>query len=226
MSFPNVSHTRLPTLKRNIVMLKIWGRQNSSNVRKALWMAEELGLPYESINAGGAFGVVDEPEYRAKNPNGRVPMIEDDDFVLWESNAIVRYLAARHAPGTDLYPDEARIRAQADKWMDWTTSTLAVPFREVFWGVLRTAPEKQDWVRIHAAIEEVGDLLAVPEQALAGQLYLSGQAFGMGDIPLGSFIYAWFEMPIERPSLPNLEAWYERLKERPAYRKAVMTALT
>ncbi len=206
-------------------MLKIWGRINSSNVRKVLWAAEELGLAYESINAGGAFGLVDGPEYRGKNPNGRVPMIEDGDFVLWESNAIVRYLMARYGTA-DLHPADPALRADADKWMDWTTSTFAGPFRDVFWGVLRTAPEQQDWPAIRTGIHDIDALLRIPEQALATQPYLSGQSFGMGDIPLGSFIYAWFGMPIERAPTPHLLAWYERLKARPAYRKAVMTALT
>ncbi|WP_434701710.1 glutathione S-transferase family protein [Pseudomonas sp. D1-36] len=207
-------------------MLKIWGRKNSSNVRKALWCAEELGLAYEAIDAGGAFGVVDTPQYRAKNPNGRVPMLEDEGFVLWESNTIVRYLAARHASGSAWYPDEVQARAKAEKWMDWTTSSFAAPFRTVFWGVLRTPPEQQDWVAIKAAIKECDDLLAMVDQALAEQPYLGGDEIGMGDIPLGSFIYAWFEMPIERAALPNLQAWYARLRQRPAYQKAVMTALT
>ncbi|MDQ0980051.1 glutathione S-transferase [Pseudomonas synxantha] len=117
------------------VMLKIWGRKNSSNVRKALWCAEELGLDYEAIDAGGAFGVVDTPQYRALNPNGRVPMIEDGDFVLWESNTIVRYLCAKQA--STWYPSDLKARANAEKWMDWTTSTFAEPFKTVFWGVLR-----------------------------------------------------------------------------------------
>lgn len=207
-------------------MLKIWGRKNSSNVRKALWIAEELHLPYETVDAGGAFGLVDGPEYRAKNPNGRIPMIEDDGFVLWESNAIVRYLAGRYAPGSALHPADPQQRAVADKWMDWTTSSFAEPFRHVFWGVLRTPAEQQDWVQINGAIKTVQSLLVIVDEALVEQPYLSGADFGMGDIPLGSFIYAWFEMPIERPSMPHLESWYERLKARPAYQAAVMTALT
>jgi glutathione S-transferase len=207
-------------------MLKIWGRKNSSNVRKPLWAAEELGLAYEAIDAGGAFGLVDTPEYRAMNPNGRVPVIEDDGFVLWESNAIVRYLLAKHAPDSAWYPADAQARATADKWMDWTTSSFAGPFRTVFWGVLRTPSEKQDWKAINAAIKECDELLNMADHALISQPYLSGNDIGMGDIPLGSFIYAWFEMPIERASQPHLQAWYERLKQRVAYQKAVMTALT
>jgi len=206
-------------------MLKIWGRKNSNNVRKVLWCAEELGLPYERIDAGGAFGVVNDEEYRTKNPNRLVPLIEDDDFVLWESNAIVRYLCAKHADG-GLQPAELRARASADRWMDWLTSSLAAPYRTVFWGMLRTAEADRDVAAIEAARSLCANLLAVPEQTLARQPWLSGDAFGMGDIPLGSFIYAWFEMPIERPSLPHLEAWYARLRERPAFQRAVMTALT
>ena len=207
-------------------MLKVWGRKNSSNVRKVLWCAEELALPYEREEAGGAFGVVDSPQYRALNPNGRVPMIEDDGFVLWESNAIVRYLAARYGSDTSWYQRDVCVRAQADKWMDWTTSTFAGPFRDLFWGMLRTPAEQQDWVLINGASKTCAELLSIVDQALSEKPYLSGDEIGMGDIPLGSFIYAWFEMPLERPSMPNLEAWYERLKLRPCYRGAVMTALT
>ena len=207
-------------------MLKIWGRKNSSNVRKVLWCAQELGLDYQSIDAGGEFGLVDEPQYRALNPNGRVPMIEDGELVLWESNSIVRYLGARYAPDTPWYPADPVARAKADKWMDWTTSSLAVPFRPLFWGVLRTPAEQQDWVQINAAHKQCAELLSIADQALATQPYLSGEEAGMGDIPLGCFVYAWFEMPIERPEMRHLRAWYERLQQRPAYQAAVMTALT
>ena len=160
------------------------------------------------------------------NPNGRVPVIQDDGFVLWESNAIVRYLMARHATDTHWYRADTQARAAADKWMDWTTSSFAGPFRTVFWGVLRTPADQQDWSAINAAIKECNGLLAMADAALATQPYLSGNEIGMGDIPLGSFIYAWFEMPIERAPQPHLQAWYARLKQRPAYQKAVMTALT
>ncbi|MFP3514664.1 glutathione S-transferase [Pseudomonas sp. SIMBA_077] len=207
-------------------MLKVWGRKNSSNVRKVLWCIEELALPYEREEAGGAFGVVDSPQYRALNPNGRVPMLEDDGFVLWESNAIVRYIAAQHGSDTSWYQNDHRVRAQADKWMDWTSTSFAVVFRDVFWGILRTPAAEQDWEKINTSISACAALLRIVNQALSEKPYLSGDEIGMGDIPLGSFIYAWFEMPIERPSMPHLQAWYERLKLRPAYRNAVMTALT
>ncbi len=207
-------------------MLKIWGRKNSSNVRKVLWCAQELGLQYEAVDAGGAFGVVNEPHYRALNPNGVVPTIEDDGLVLWESNTIVRYLGARYAPGTSWYPEDPVVRAKAEKWMDWTTSSLATPFRPLFWGILRTPPDQQDWVAINAAQKACAQLLSIADEALSSQPFLSGQEAGMGDIPLGCFVYAWFEMPIERPQMRHLRAWYDRLRERPAYQAAVMTALT
>ncbi|AQS78872.1 glutathione S-transferase [Xanthomonas perforans] len=202
----------------------MWGRRNSSNVRKVLWCAEEAGVAYASIEVGGAFGGNTTPEYRALNPNGLVPTLQDGALVLWESNAIVRYLAAQYAPA--LYPHAPAERALGDRWMDWTTSTFAGVFRDLFWGVLRTPEAERDHARIAAALTHSGELLARADAALAQQPYLSGEQFAMGDIPLGSFIYAWFEMPIERPELPHLQAWYARLRARPAYRRAVMTALT
>ena len=206
-------------------MLKIWGRRNSSNVRKVLWCAEEIGLPYESIEVGGAFGGTQSAEYRALNPNGLVPVIEDHGLPLWESNAIVRYLSARYALGT-LYPVDVAERALSEQWMDWTSERFAVAFRDLFWGVVRTAPADRDETRIAAALVRCGDLLTVADAALAQQPWLSGERFAMGDIPLGAFAYAWFEMPIQRPELPHLTDWYARLQQRPAYRKGVMTPLT
>ncbi|WP_372177369.1 glutathione S-transferase family protein [Xanthomonas axonopodis pv. phyllanthi] len=204
--------------------ITLWGRRNSSNVRKVLWCAEEAGVAYASIEVGGAFGGNTTPEYRALNPNGLVPTLQDGALVLWESNAIVRYLAAQYAPA--LHPHAPAERALGDRWMDWTTSTFAGVFRDLFWGVLRTPEAERDHARIAAALTHSGELLARADAALAQQPYLSGEQFAMGDIPLGSFIYAWFEMPIERPELPHLQAWYARLRARPAYRRAVMTALT
>lgn len=212
-------------IEGNKPMLTIWGRKNSGNVRKALWAAEEVAVPYERRDAGGAFGVVNEPHYRAMNPNGLVPVIEDEGLVLWESNAIVRYLAAKYGDGV-LYANDPAQRAIGDKWMDWSTSVFAPAFRDLFWGTVRIPPEQRDAALIAAALKRCGELLQMPEQALANHPYLSGEHFGMGDIPLGAAIYAWFEMPIERPDQPNLRAWYERLKQRPAYQAAVMTALT
>ncbi|WP_394562175.1 glutathione S-transferase [Aquipseudomonas alcaligenes] len=206
-------------------MLTIWGRRNSTNVRKVLWCAEEAGIAYQALDAGGAFGLVDEPAYRLKNPNGLVPMIEDGDLILWESNAIVRYLSAAYAEES-LWLTDPRQRSAGDKWMDWTTSTFAPVFRDLFWGLVRTPLEQRDTAVIERARTRCAELLAIADAELAKRPWLSGERFAMGDIPLGSFAYAWFEMPIERPPLPYLEQWYAQLCERPAFRTAVMTPLT
>ncbi len=204
--------------------MKIWGRENSTNVRKVLWCAEELGLTYEHINAGGAFGRVNEPAYLAMNPNGLVPCLEDDGFILWESNVIVRYLAAQY--GQDHWPQDARSRAAADKWMDWTSLSLAKPFRDVFWNLVRTPQDQRNMAEVDSGVAQCARLLALADAALKDTPFLSGAQFGMGDIPLGCIAYAWYGMPITRPNLPHLDAWYEGLTQRPAYRKAVMTPLT
>ncbi|MBE0148890.1 glutathione S-transferase family protein [Serratia sp. PL7] len=206
-------------------MLTIWGRENSNNVKKVRWCAAELGLNYTHINAGGAFGKVNEEPYRSLNPNGLVPLLQDGDFVLWESNTIVRYLAAKFGQ-TPFYPQDLQARAAAEKWMDWNTSTIAVPFRTVFWGMVRTPPEKRDMALIQAAIAELEQHFTIIERTLAEQPYLSGQEFGIGDIPLGSFVYAWFSIPIERQPSPHMERWYQRLCARPAYQHSVMIPLT
>ena len=206
-------------------MLRIWGRVNSVNVKKALWAAEELGLQYERIDAGLHFGVTKTPEYRRMNPNSLVPTIEDDGLVLWESHSIVRYLAAKHAAGT-LWPTDLRVRADAERWMDWAF-TLLNTMRDVFWGIIGTPPEKRDMKAIEAGPKRSADLLeAVLETALAGKDYLTGKNFTMGDIPLGCEVQRWMRVPLERPRLPNVEAWFERLRARPAFLRIVDVPLT
>lgn len=205
--------------------MKIWGRGNSTNVRKVLWCAEELNIAYEHINAGGAFGVVSDPHYLAMNPNGLVPCVEDDGLVLWESNAIVRYLAAQY--GREPFASaDAKTRASADKWMDWASLSFAAPFRDLFWNLVRCTPEQRNEAEMVRGGEQCVRLMRIADDALKNAPFLSGQQLGIGDIPLGCIAYAWFSLPIERPALPNLSAWYERLTERPAYQKAVMTPLT
>ncbi|BBE74240.1 glutathione S-transferase family protein [Oharaeibacter diazotrophicus] len=206
-------------------MPTLWGRANSTNVKKVLWCLAEIGLPFEHVEAGGAHGVVDTPAFRAMNPNGLVPVLRDGDLVLWESNAIVRYLAAVHSSGR-LYPTDPATRARGDRWMDWCSTTLAPVFRTVFWGLVRTPPEKRDGAAIAATTAEVSRLLAMVDAELAGSRHLGGDDFSMGDIPLGAYAYAWFEMPVERPPMPGLERWYAALRDRPAYRAAIVTPLT
>jgi glutathione S-transferase len=205
-------------------MLRIWGRTNSVNVKKVLWAAEELGLEYERVDAGMQFGVVHTPQYRKLNPNGLVPTIEDDGFVLWESHTIVRYLAAKHAAGR-LWPTDLRERADAERWMDWAF-TFQAAFRAVFWGLVRTPPEKRDAAAIEEGRKKSAELLGHLEGALAGRDYVAGRNFTIGDIPIGCHVQLWMRLPIERPKHPALEAWFARLVERPAYRSVVDIALT
>jgi glutathione S-transferase len=206
-------------------MRKIWGRANSINVQKVLWCADELGLSYERIDVGGAFGGNHEDRYLAMNPNGLVPTLEEDRFVLWESNAIVRYLAGVHGTGS-LCPSDARSRADVDRWMDWQLTTVHHGMTTIFWGLIRTEPEKRDRAAIEAARASLCDLWARLDQHLADRDFVGGADFTMGDIPAGCLVYRWLNLPIERNDLPHLRAWYERLAMRPAYRKNVMIPMT
>lgn len=206
-------------------MLRIWGRGNSSNVKKVLWCAEEIGLAYEQIPAGGAFGIVNTPEYRALNPNGLVPTLEDEGLVLWESHAIVRYLAARYSPGI-LYEEDPARRALSDRWMDWTSTALWPALRDTFAHLVRKTEAERDMALVEAGRKRSAELLAIPEAALTTHPFLSGERLGIGDIPLGVIIHIWFALPIERPDFPALAAWYERLLARPAYRKAAAIPLS
>ena len=201
-------------------MLKIWGRTNSVNVKKVLWVAEELVLPYQRIDAGLHFGVNDTPDYRRMNPTGLVPTIDDDGFVLWESHAIVRYLAAKHGLGA-LCPSDLRKRADAERWMDWTHTFSREFQRPLFWPLVRTPPEKRDLQAIDEARRKCATLLAIPDSVLAERRYLAGDDFTMGDIPLGCHVQLWMRLPIERPEHRFLKAWFDRLCERPAFRKIV-----
>ena len=200
-------------------MLKIWGRTNSVNVKKVLWAADELGLKYERVDAGLHFGIVDTPEYKKLNPNSLVPTIDDDGLVLWESHSIVRYLAAKYGEGK-LWPANPRARADVDRWMDWTF-TLQTGLGPVFRGLVRTPPEKRDPKAIEEGRKKAAELLSIPNAMLAGRQYLGGSELSMGDIPLGCHVQLWMRLPIERPTYPNLDAWFERLCARPAYKKNV-----
>jgi glutathione S-transferase len=206
-------------------MLVIWGRNNSVNVQKVLWCCEEMALAYERIDAGGAFGVVDTPAYRSLNPNGLVPTIVDDGFVLWESSAIVRYLAAKHAAGS-LWPGDLKTRAEADRWMDWKTTTFWPAMRGLFLGLVRTAPDKRDARAIEESRLKTAEVLGLLDAHLKTYPFVAGNAFTMGDIPLGCGIWRWMALPIERPALPNVQRWFDALARRPAYKKTVMLPLS
>lgn len=201
--------------------VKIWGRASAFNVQKALWALGEVGVTFERIDIGGPFGGLDEPAFAALNPNKRIPVLEDDGTIVWESNAIIRYLAANYAEGTLWHPDPG-LRSEADRWMAWMQTTLYRDFIDLFWGVVRSPPEKQDPDRLAALARRLARHYRILDQHLSAQPYVAGESFTMGDIPAGTTLYRYFEMDIERPALPHLEAWYARLCERPAYAAHIM----
>ena len=205
-------------------MLKLWGRVNSINVQKVLWALEELKLPYERIDAGMAFGVVNEPFYKKMNPNSRVPTIDDDGFILWESNAIVRYLAAKY-DSDGLVPVDPAGRADAERWMDWQINAMAPWMPTIFLGLVRTPAEKRDHHAIDAARAEVAKVLAILEAHLAKRDYVNGPRLTVGDIPVGISVWRFFQLPVERPAFPNIDAWQHRLEARAPFRAHVMGPL-
>lgn len=204
-------------------MLTIWGRLNSHNVKKVAWFAQEIGLPHVRHDVGGPFGM--DAAYLARNPNALIPTIEDDGLVLWESNAILRYLAARHAPDTSFWPDDPTVRAMGDKWMDWQFSYADLQ-RDAFLQLVRRKPKDSDAAIIAASAQRCGEAMMIVDAALAQTSWLSGEHFGLGDIPMGVYAHTFFTLAIERPTLPHLRGWYDRLRERPAYVETVMIPLT
>ena len=204
-------------------MLKIWGRVNSVNVKKVLWCIDELGLPYERTDAGMQYGIVNTPEYRKLNPNGLVPTMDENGFILWESHAIVRYLSAKFGKGV-LWPMDEHTRGVADQWMDWALSFQG-SVRDSFWHLIRTPPEKRDAQAIENSRVKSGEMARILDAALADRMYVAG-AFSMGDVPLGCEVQRWMRLPMERPKLPHLEAWFERLCVRQAFKKHVDILLT
>ena len=206
-------------------MLKILGRCNSQNVQKVLWLVGELDLDYELDPHGLEHGKNDQPEYLALNPMGRVPTIFDSDFVLWESNAILRYLARKHSYG-DLYPTEEQTMARGNRWMDWGLAHFNQAMRPVFWALTRPGLVDIDQERVKANRDEAERMLAMVDRYLGETNYLAGDAFSIYDIPLGVQAYRWFNLDIERAKLDNLDAWYGRLKARPAFQDHIAIGLS
>ena len=200
--------------------MKIYGRVTSSNVMKVLWAADELGLDYDRIDAGMNFGIVDSEEYRSMNPNGRVPTLVDGDLVLWESNVIVRYLAAKHGKGT-LWPEELSARADLERWMDWQQTVQNITFTPVFWGLVRTPPSDRDQSAIDAAVIQSIAAMQILEAHLQSRNWIGGDKLTMADFPVGPNIHRFFNLPFDRPDLPNLKKLYDRMCERPAYSKNI-----
>jgi glutathione S-transferase len=196
--------------------MRVWGRTGSPNVQKVIWCANELGLPYDLIAAGHEHGVVNEDWYLAMNPNGLVPTIDDEGFVLWESNAIVKYLCAKHSQGV-LSPSDLQELADADRWISWQGSTLAPVMRRIVFEIVRTPPEQQDRARNAELVAIAVKLWKILDQQVEGRDYLMGSSFTMADIVCGPHLNLWFSYPIERPPLRNLDAWHERLRNRDAF---------
>jgi glutathione S-transferase len=206
-------------------MITVQGRANSVNVQKVMWCAAELNLEIERTDIGGAFGGNNTALYLANNPNGKIPTLIDGDFVLWESNAIVRYLCEEY--GTyPWYPDQTRNRALANQWMDWYLTTLHPFMTIIFWQLIRTSDEDRDHLAVQSATEEANQLWAMLDQHLSDRPYILGENPSMADIPLGCAAYRWFNMDVERSDLPNLESWQKSLAERDAYQHHVMLPLT
>ncbi len=202
-------------------MPDVWGRRSAFNVQKVLWLIDELALPHRHIDAGGSFGGLDDPAFRAMNPHGRVPVIDDGGVVVWESHSILRYLAARYGAG-GLWAEDPAERAAAERWMDWTLATLQRDFMDLFWGFYRTPAEQRDRPMIERRTERCAAHFRLLDAHLADRAYLAGDRFTMADVPAGTTLYRYFGIDIARPDVPHVTAWYTRLAERPAYRTHVM----
>jgi glutathione S-transferase len=199
-------------------MLKMWGRNTSSNVQKAMWAVGELKLPCERIDVGGAFGKTKEPFYLAMNPNALVPTLEEEDgFTLWESNSVVRYLAARH--GGTLEPKDAHVRAKASQWMDWQLSVMGPAITPVFWGLVRTPPEKREQAAIDAGKEKTTAACKILDAQLGKTRFVAGDDFSYGDIPAGVMTRRYMELVPERPKMANFERWFAEFSQRPAFKE-------
>lgn len=206
-------------------MLKVLGRCNSSNVQKVLWCLDELGLPFEREDVGGPFGRNRDPEYLALNPNGLIPTVIDEGRVLWESNAILRYLAASYDTAELWEPDPGR-RAGGEKWMDWQLSVLAPPMTPLFVQLVRTTEAQRDEALVAKSMEKATTAFRILDDALQENRWLGGDRFTVADMPCGVLTYRWLNLPVERPPLPALEDWYARLAGRRAYQRQVMTGLS
>jgi glutathione S-transferase len=206
-------------------MLKLWGRISSINVRKVVFTAQLLELPFERVDAGARFGIVRTPDYLARNPNALVPLLEDGDFTLWESNVIVRYLCAQHGAGR-LYPQQLRARFDAERWMDWQQTTLNPAGRDAFVQLFRTAPERRNAAVIDASVAATEPLLEMLDAHLAQRAFFAGDGMTMADLPIACELHRWWGLPLEFPPRPHLRRWYDGLLALPAARGALDVSLS
>src|SRR5436190_10923487 len=220
---PRSDHRERTTVPNNKPgQLTIWGRANSVNVQKVLWCLSELDIAYQRIDAGMAFGKNDQPEYLAMNPNGRVPTLVEGDFVLWESNSVMRYLVLAHGQGSPIYPPAPKARASVDRWLDWTLSTLQPVDRPVFWALVRTPPEKRDMVAIQKDADAEAVQWRIVDAQLATRHFIEGDQFTIADIALGAYARRWLGVEgIARPKMPNLERWFAQFAGRAGFQQFI-----
>ena len=204
------------------MQLKIWGRANSVNVQKVLWCLAELDLPYERIDAGMAFGRNHDPDYLAINPNARVPTLVDGDYVLWESNSVMRYLAMAHGKGSTIYPEAPRRRAGVDRWLDWTLSTIQPVDRPVFWALVRTPLAQRDMVAIQKDVDAEAVVWKIADAQLVTRRFIEGDDFTLADIAIGAYARRWLGVEgVSKPRFPNLDRWFAQFSERPGFQKFI-----
>ena len=207
--------------------LKIWGRANSVNVQKVLWCLSELDLPYERIDAGMAYGKNGEPEYLSMNPNGRVPTLVEGDFVLWESNSVMRYLVMAYGQGSTIYPEAPRRRAAVDRWLDWTLSTMQPVDRPVFWALVRTPPAERDMVAIQKDVDAEAVVWRIIDLQLATRRFLEGDDFTLADIAVGAYARRWLGVEgVKKPVFAHIDRWYAQFAERPGFVKFIAPPMT
>lgn len=206
-------------------MLKIWGRATSSNVQKVLWTCAELNIPFERVDIGGPFGGNRDPEYLRLNPNGLVPTVKDGDVVMWESNTICRYLATTHQ-GDRLYPSDPAQRTHVERWMDWQLAVPGGPMGALLYGLIRSTPETRDQTAIEAARHRAASAWTIVDDAVKDRPFLAGDHLTLAEIVMGTLIYRWFSFAIERPDLPHLKAWFERMRERPSFKQYIEIPIT
>lgn len=203
-------------------MIEVFARRNASNVLPVMWTIGELEIPHRRHDVGGSFEGTRTPDYLALNPNGKIPTLRDGTFVLWESNAIVRYLCRRYDKSNRLLPPTEETYALADQWMDWYKTTLYPPYIDLFWAIVRTEPALRNEALIADRHRTTQSALQVLDDHLAETSFVVADRFTMADVPMGSLIYRYFSLEIDRPEFPGIDAWYKRLSERPAYQKHVM----
>jgi glutathione S-transferase len=198
-------------------MLEILGKASSINVRKVLWTCAELNLAFEREDWGSGFRSTQTPDFLALNPNGLVPVVRDGDFVLWESNTIIRYLAARY-DGAHLYPAHPLLRARVDQWIDWQAADLNRSWSYAFLGLVRQSAAHQAASEIAQSIENwTRHMRVLDEQLRATGAFVAGEQFSLADIPIGLSVNRWFGTPFEHLHFPAVSEYFERLNERPGF---------